>query len=445
LRDLLSLKLQDNRNGAWMRWKFEPSLLNIFRLFVTLRIAFLTFSTIRYSSWFGNRLIIISFFTIGASVLLLIYLYSAHLQKWMPKAYLPIALIIATLLIVLEGRLVQWIILNTDFPANLPDPLEANLRPLMDNLAFPMLFTLSNASSLFVPLVFISWQYNFRSVLLFIVLTTALELGLLLRLREATSPEFSLETFAIFTRSGAFFIVGYIVSQLTAIQRKQHDDLRGSHRQLALYAATQEKLLVSQERNRLARELHDTLAHTMSAVTIKLNATHLIWERDNERAKTMLSEVIASMNEGNVEIRRALRDLRATPLDEMGLVLAVRHLAEAAAQRASLTLDLNTPNHELHFAPDIELGIYRIAQEALTNAVEHADASEIRLSMQTQDNRFVLEVVDNGTGFEVKDAENSGRLGLLGMKERAAMLGGKLSIESANKKGCRIEFVLEML
>jgi signal transduction histidine kinase len=150
------------------------------------------------------------------------------------------------------------------------------------------------------------------------------------------------------------------------------------------------------------------------------------------------------MNEGNVEIRRALRDLRATPLDDMGLVLAVRHLAEAAAQRGSLTLDLQTPNHELRLSPEIELGIYRIAQEALTNAVEHANATEICLSMHEAEQRFVLVVKDNGMGFVLSDAENSGRLGLVGMKERAAMLGGKLSIETVVKKGSRIEFALEM-
>jgi signal transduction histidine kinase len=345
---------------------------------------------------------------------------------------------------VAEGRVSQWIVLNTDFPLDLPPNLEASIQALIKGPAFSLISTLGNASSLFVPLVFVSWQYNLRSVILFIILTSSLELLTLMPIRDVNSPEFSIEVFAIFTRNGAFFIVGYIVSQLSAMQRKQHDDLRGSHHQLALYAATQEKLLISQERNRLARELHDTLAHTMSAVTVKLNATHLIWERDPERAKTMLGEVIASMNEGNVEIRRALRDLRATPLDDMGLVLAVRHLAEAAAQRGSLTLDLQTPNHELRLSPEIELGIYRIAQEALTNAVEHANATEICLSMHEAEKRFVLVVKDNGMGFVLSDAENSGRLGLVGMKERAAMLGGKLSIETVVKKGSRIEFALEM-
>jgi signal transduction histidine kinase len=428
-----------------MRWKFEPSLLNIFRLFVWIRLISLIFSTLRYGSWFGNRLTFISSITIGASILLLLYLYIPQLSRWLKSAYLPFALGLVTVLIVAEGRLSQWIVLNTDFPLNLPENLEASVQALINGPAFSLLSTLGNASALFVPLVFVSWQYNLRSVILFIILTSSLEILTLMPIRDLNSPEFSIEIFAIFTRNGAFFIVGFIVSQLTAMQRKQHEDLQASHRQLALYSATQEKLLVSQERNRLARELHDTLAHTMSAVTIKLNATHLIWERDNDRAKTMLSEVIASLNEGNVEIRRALRDLRATPLDEMGLVLAVRHLAEAAAQRGSLTLDLHTPNKELRFAPDIELGIYRIAQEALTNAVEHANANSLSLSMQQQDTRFVLEVVDDGAGFDLKDAENSGRLGLLGMKERSAMLGGKLSIVSSPKKGCRIEFVLEML
>jgi signal transduction histidine kinase len=427
-----------------MSGRIAPSLLNIFRLFLWIRIIFILGNTVHFASWFGNQLAFASLFMIGLSLLLLFYLYLPPVPAWLSQVYLPIALIAVTLLIILEARISYWIIYNTDFASRMPLGLEVGIGQLVNSAAFPILLTVTNSSLLFVPLVFISWQYNFRSVLVFIALTTALEIALLLPIRDSLSPEFSLEVFTFFTRNGAFVIVGYIVSQLASTQRKQHAALEASHQQLALYMATQEKLLVSQERNRLARELHDTLAHTMSAVTVKLNAVDLIWERDSKRAKTMLEQVIASMNEGNVEIRRALRDLRATPLDDMGLVPAVRLLAETAAPRGNLLLDLETPNHDLQFAADVELGIYRIAQEALTNTVEHANAQCVRLSMRQHNNRFILEVEDDGTGFVLEEAEKSGQLGLVGMKERARMLGGQLRIESAPQKGCRIEFVLEI-
>jgi signal transduction histidine kinase len=428
-----------------MRGKIAPSLLQMFRLFLWIRILFTLWNIVLFSSWFGSRMVVTSFFTLSLSVLLLLYLYSAHLQRWLKHRYLPIALITVTTLIVLEARIFYWIIYNTDFVTRLPLTLATSVAKLLNSPAFPILLAFSNPSALFVPLVFMSWQYNFRSVMIFIVLTTGLELALLVPIRDIVAQELSLEVFTLFTRNGAFGIVGYIVSQLASVQRKQHAELETSHQQLALYMTTQEKLLVSQERNRLARELHDTLAHTMSAVTVKLNAANLIWERDPARAKTMIEQIITSMNDGNVEIRRALRDLRATPLDDMGLVLAVRHLAEAAAPRGNLLLDLDTPNHDLQFAPEIELGIYRIAQEALTNTVEHANARCVRLSMKQQANRFTLEIEDDGTGFVPEFAERSGRLGLMGMKERARMLGGQLKIESTLHKGSRIEFVLEMV
>lgn len=425
-----------------MRGKLAPSLINIFRLFLWVRMAFFIFSTLRYYSYFGERVSIATLLIFSTNLFLLAYLYVPQLQRWLGKTYLPIALILITLLIVSENRYSQWIIYNTDFGQNLPMVGE-NAEAFINSTMFPLFFTLTNAGSLFVPLVFISWQYNFRSVLIFIVLTTALEIGLVIPMRDLSSPEFSLEVFALITRNGAFIIVGYIVSQLASTQHQQQVALEASNLRLALYATTQEKLLVSQERNRLARELHDTLAHTMSAVTVKLNATHLIMERDQDRAKTMLAEVIASLNDGNVEIRRALRDLRASPLDDMGLVLAIRHLAEAAAQRGNFSLRLDTPQNELRFTPDVELGIYRITQEALTNAVEHAQAKHISLCMQYENKQFVLKIEDDGIGFAEEDAENNGHFGLQGMRERAIMLGGKLKIVSAPQNGTSIELLME--
>lgn len=417
----------------------EPSLLNIFRLFIGLRLTASCFSALL---WNSNDLTPLWPITFCLNVLLMLYLYSHALPRKFPKIYLPLALLAVTVIILLESRVYQWLLLTGALSQNNSFALFAKQLQILENRpSFTFLLTISGSTTLFVPLVLLSWQYKFRYVVLGIMTTSLLDILFLVTLvppRDAT-----LEMFAISTRAASFFIVGYIVSHLATIQRRQRADLQESNRQLRLYAATREKLATTQERNRLARELHDTLAHTMSAATVRLNAVNLLWERDPERAHSMLSEVIGTMNDGMGETRRALRDLRATPLDDMGLVLAVRHLADSAAERGEFVLEMDTPTREPRLSPDVELGIYRIVQEALTNVVEHANARHVQLQMYDSAAGFVLRINDDGTGFNDDQVGENGHLGLKGMRERAAMLGGVLTLNSAPERGTSIELRLE--
>lgn len=429
-----------------MQARVEPSLLNVFRLFVALRLAASCFTALRWD-WFGTDTSPLWPVTFGFNILLLLYLYSRSLPQKIPRLYLPLALLVVTVMILLESRVFQWLIVtgalsqNDNSFALFAKQLQNIVQALENRPSFTFLFTISGSTTLFVPLVLLSWQYKFRYVALGVVAASLLDiifLAIFVRPRDA-----SLEMFAISTRAASFFIVGYIVSHLATIQRQQRADLQESNRNLRLYAATREKLATTQERNRLARELHDTLAHTMSAATVKLNAVNLLWERDPARAHSMLTEVIGTMNEGMGETRRALRDLRATPLDDMGLVLAVRHLADSAAQRGEFALELDTPAREVRLPPDVELGVYRIVQEALTNVVEHASARHVRLQMQDTADSFLLRINDDGAGFDFDEVGSNGHLGLKGMQERAAMLGGTLTLNSTPKQGTRIELRLE--
>jgi signal transduction histidine kinase len=247
----------------------------------------------------------------------------------------------------------------------------------------------------------------------------------------------------LLVRDISFLIIGYIVTTLMKTQRQQRQQLEESNRKLAAYATTREQLFISQERNRLARELHDTVAHTMSAVTVKLNAVQILWETDSERAEKMLEEVITSMNDGMAETRRALRDLRASPLEDMGMVLAIRHLAENAAQRGGFSLDLQTPHQDLRLSANIEQAVYRISQEALANSVEHANASTVSVFMECEAGCLKLSIADNGCGFDVNTASQNGHFGLLGMRERADMISGHLHISSIQGYGTTVELLLE--
>lgn len=419
----------------------EPSLLNIFRLFVAIRVVVIALFALRSLSWVGSAFETSTLLSFAISLMLLGYLFSDSLKQRFQNAYLPLALLVATALILGETRLFQWFINQSEFQNALPRFLGLSLLSASQNNAFPLLFIMGATTSLFPPVVLVSWQYHFRTAVIYILSTTLFDLILILIL--PTQADLGLELFGIFSRASSFMIVAFIISRLVATQRQQQAALEESNKTLARYATTQEKLAVSQERNRLARELHDTIAHTMSAVTVKLNAVDTLWERDPARAHTMLSEVIVAMGEGMVETRRALRDLRATPLDDMGLVLAVCHLAETAAERSGFTLQLHTPNKDLRLPPDVEMGIYRIAQEALNNVVKHANARTVRLSLDEDLHFLRLSVQDNGIGFDQKTAMQNGHLGLKGLYERAQMLGGELRLTSIPHQGTTIELCLE--
>ncbi|MGJ3239056.1 MAG: sensor histidine kinase [Anaerolineae bacterium] len=329
---------------------------------------------------------------------------------------------------------------------DLPPILDSFVIQGIENAAIPLLFTFGATALLFVPLVLVSWQYRFRDVVVYVLSISLFDIASIVFLKQYARFDIPIEVFGLFSRNIAFLMVGYIVTRIMATQREQKEELAKTNRQLAAYATTREQLFVTQERNRLARELHDTLAHTMSAVTVKLNAVNILWENDSQRAQTMLNEVIVALNEGNDETRRALRDLRASPLDDMGLVLAIRNLAESAAQRGNFMLDLETPIRDIRFSPDIEQAIYRIAQESIANVVEHSEASHFSVVMDIHNTVFKLTIRDNGTGFipDTIDTQNGdGHFGLLGMQERASMINGKLIIDSKERMGTSVSLTLE--
>ncbi len=223
-------------------------------------------------------------------------------------------------------------------------------------------------------------------------------------------------------------------------QTEQRRKLEATHQQLAAYAATLEKLAISQERNRLARELHDTLAHTLSASTVKLNAIHVVWDLRPEKARTLLAEVVEMLNEGMVEVRRALRDLRTTPLEDLGLLLALRQLAQSIEERGMFTLDLRLPHAFEGLLPEDEQGTYRIVQEALENIVRHAEATHVRLWVELHANRYRFMICDNGRGFDVQQTHSQSHFGLNGMLQRALMMNGTFTVDSQIGQGTTITF-----
>ncbi len=131
----------------------------------------------------------------------------------------------------------------------------------------------------------------------------------------------------------------------------------------------------------MARELHDTLAHSLSAVAVQLEAVDSAMTTAPDEARVILGKALAQTRSGLTETRRALHELRATPLDDLGLALAIQNLAITTAQRNGMTATVSLPEGALNLPPEIEQGVYRIAQEALTNAARHAGATQLKVTL----------------------------------------------------------------
>lgn len=307
----------------------------------------------------------------------------------------------------------------------------------------------------FVMLVFIAWQYSFRYVLTYVLALTLYQ-ARFTRILESWPLSFNVGWLIL--QAAMMLIVGYIIVQLVSIHREQRAALAeayerqaAAHRRLQQYAATVEQLTISRERNRLARELHDTLAHSLSAATVQLEAVRSVWHVDRARAQTLLDQTDETIRRGLVEARRAMQRLRASPLEDKGLTGALRELAETAAERSGAALQLRMePNLDGHVAPAAEQGLYRIAQEALENVVRHAEARNIGVRLEARDGRLVLTVKDDGQGITAAGDEQNGQspirngLGILGMKERAGVVGGQLDIDSRPGMGTTVRLAIPL-
>ncbi len=295
---------------------------------------------------------------------------------------------------------------------------------------------------LFIGLALTAWRYPLSYVFLFSLATAALEMSAILLRGPARPAILTLFFFVILVRTVSFIVIGVFISRLMSLLRAQGESLRQANARLTHYASALEDLTVSRERNRMARELHDTLAHTLTGLSVTLETVKAYWEVDAEKARALLEQSLTATRRGLDETRRALKSLRASPLEDLGLGLALCQLAESAAARAHLDLELALPDPLPNLTPDVEQCLYRVAQEAVENVVHHANAKRLGLRLEPEAGRWKLTVQDDGLGFDPRDQVSSGHFGLVGMRERAELAGGRLTIESQKGNGTKV--VLEI-
>jgi signal transduction histidine kinase len=191
-----------------------------------------------------------------------------------------------------------------------------------------------------------------------------------------------------------------------------------------------------QERNRIAREIHDSLGHTLTAQSIQLDSALLLQNSNRQEASVFLQEAKQLCKQALQEVRQSVATLRTDPLQGKSL----EHLVEPLIQEFQATTAIE-PTFILnltHPLPrEVISAFYRVLQEALTNIIRHSAASEVTLSLVTRDRLLHLHIQDNGKGFNPD--QNSTGFGIQGMKERIAALGGQFNLSSSVGEGCLID------
>ncbi|MDQ5852803.1 MAG: GAF domain-containing sensor histidine kinase [Chloroflexota bacterium] len=204
-----------------------------------------------------------------------------------------------------------------------------------------------------------------------------------------------------------------------------------------LVAAAQGKAVV-EERQRLARDLHDSVTQALYAVTLHAEAaTRLLSSQDVATAVHYLRKLQDIAQEALEEMRLLIFELRPPILDQEGLVAALQARLEAVEGRANLQTKF-TVEGVSRLSPRIEQALYRIAQEALNNALKHARARNLTMSLRQEPHTVILEITDDGLGFDPASAREQGGLGLRGIEERVAQLGGRVTLQSAPGAGTQV-------
>jgi signal transduction histidine kinase len=204
-----------------------------------------------------------------------------------------------------------------------------------------------------------------------------------------------------------------------------------------------------EERGRLAHELHDVSIQGLIALKQRGQMALKALGRDPARAEARLQELNGLIDEEVAGLRRIIGDLRPIYLDDLGFVPALEMLARQTEERHGLCVHLTERGQVVRLAPDLELAAYRIVQQALANAAAHAQARNAWLDVSFTTEHLTLVLRDDGVGFtppeQPADLAHQGHFGLMGMRERALLYGGQLSIVSAPGQGAIITTRLPLL
>lgn len=239
----------------------------------------------------------------------------------------------------------------------------------------------------------------------------------------------NLSQIAFFILVNALILVIVNFAQYNKEEKEKKDllysELLSTHKKLKEYSEKIEALAVIEERNRIARDIHDTLGHNMTALIMQMEmATHMM-DEDMDKSKELLNSAKRMARDGLLSIRRVVETLRVE--ETIGKTNSIKELVEEFSIASGIEIEFEIIGEHVSINPDIDTTLYRIVQEALTNAVRHGKVTKVKVEIRY--NKYIeFYIKDNGIGAEIiKEG-----YGLKGMKERIGSLNGKVEFESKN-------------
>ena len=204
--------------------------------------------------------------------------------------------------------------------------------------------------------------------------------------------------------------------------------LKEMNAQLQDYAQMQEKMGETKERNRIAREIHDTLGHTMTGLSAGIDACIAMIDFSVDETKKQLNKISKVARQGIQDIRRSVNKLRPDALEHLNLEAALEKMMEEMMEVSDVAIRYQCEVPVLKFNPDEEDAIYRVVQEGITNAIRHGKASNIEINIKKENKWLILSIQDDGVGCE----EIKSGFGLIHIRERIQMLNGEVTYDGSH-------------
>ncbi|MGK7888541.1 MAG: sensor histidine kinase [Leptolyngbyaceae cyanobacterium] len=219
-------------------------------------------------------------------------------------------------------------------------------------------------------------------------------------------------------------------------ERQSREQIAQANQQLRDYALRIETLAMEQERSRIAREIHDSLGHILTALNLQIEGAIKLANRRPEQAQIFLQDAKKLGSEALEAVRQSVATLRTNPLQGKTLAAAIATLTQDFQRATQIQPQLEV---HLHQPPSLEIStsLYRIIQEALTNIIKHADATAVTIHLTSDETQLLLTITDDGKGFDRAASQHSG-FGLQGIHERVTVLNGQWRINSMPGQGCQI-------
>lgn len=232
-----------------------------------------------------------------------------------------------------------------------------------------------------------------------------------------------------------------MIQDITSI-RKQDEDLKASKKKIRELAQHHERVR-EDERTRIAREIHDELGQHMTALRMDLGMMRMKHGTQSEELVQDIEQIKSAIDESIGVVRNIASDLRPKSLD-MGFVAAARWLLTTLQKRSDIQFTLDVSEDYIELDDASATTAFRILQESLTNIMRHSKASEVHIQLRKNNKQFLMLVSDNGQGFNVEAATSKNTFGLMGIKERALMLGGHCDIVSSPGEGTSIVLAIPL-